>query len=180
MAGTQNYKNIDNSGQTRSLTEFHPHPKYEEGKYNFDVALIKVNQPFVINSILEPVKLNTNHAYPTGKVIVSGWGYTAGFDPDSIPDLLQTATLDVSTHLDCKHKWIGKIKFLELCLVEQDEKDQAVCDDDIGGTAVVKENGEYVLYGVVNLSSKKCAARGEPGSFLSISEFLDWIRETMK
>lgn len=184
VAGTKNLQNMESTAQVRSLQEFRAHPNYSEASNDFNIALVKVSQPFVLNSKVQPIKLNTNKAYPTGKITVSGWGYTAGFDIGSIPNELQTVELNIKSSDYCKTTWIGigKIVFPDKSFCADTVGDKAIdiCDGDSGGPAALKENGEYVLYGIVNFSSMECAQPGEPAAFLRVDPYLKWIKNVTK
>lgn len=54
------------------------HPNFNDFTYDYDIALLELEQPVEYSSTVRPICLpDTSHSFPPGKAIwVTGWGHT--------------------------------------------------------------------------------------------------------
>lgn len=64
--------------QKRSLKRVITHPSFNDFTFDYDIALLELEQPVEYSSTVRPICLpDTSHVFPTGKAIwVTGWGHT--------------------------------------------------------------------------------------------------------
>jgi Trypsin len=97
-AGVHDLREMDNTVQTRYFDEFHMYPGFIPGGASaFDIALLKVTEPFVFNDYVQPIGLPPQDFVSLGDSEVFGLGLTQRIPvdpndpetPPSFPDILQ-------------------------------------------------------------------------------------------
>jgi len=168
VAGSNSYKNYSATGQERQITKFLPHENYTDGFSGWDIALVKVATPFVLNAVVKPIALTTNKTYLTGAVISTGWGRTKHGEPKSIPEFLQVVTLNMFPYAECLHYW-DKLPKNVYCAWSFGK---GTCSGDSGSPLVRNVTGELVQVGLTSFG-RTC---GEDISvFTQVAAYVDWI-----
>lgn len=64
--------------QERKLKQIISHPSFNDFTYDYDIALLELEQPVEYSATVRPICLpDTSHTFPAGKAIwVTGWGHT--------------------------------------------------------------------------------------------------------
>ncbi|XP_063700070.1 trypsin-1-like [Culicoides brevitarsis] len=180
VAGAHNIAKPSVNEQRRKIEKFIVHKDYDGSVGPYDIALIKVDKPFVLNEFVQTIALPESGVYPEGAAVVSGWGSTSrGFFP-IFPDVLQKAILPIHTEEDCFKFWdVSPYDKKNVCAGELDGSN-SVCSGDSGGPLAQKVGEENVVVGVVSWGKIPCGSSGKPGVFTLVSSFIDWIQENME
>jgi secreted trypsin-like serine protease len=75
--------------QMRSIAEQIIHPDYLGDVEPFDIAVIRVSEPFVFNEFVQTISLPPSDFIHAGDVTVFGWGSTSTTTTPNAPDILQ-------------------------------------------------------------------------------------------
>lgn len=175
LAGSISYTNYYYAypyGQERDIKDFIKHRQYVNAHSGFDIALVKVKQPFVYSSNVKPINLpqtGLGNSPIYGSVIATGWGST-NVNVNSIPEILQTVTLDVVPYEQCVTKW-GALPSNVVCAAAPGKD---TCQGDSGGPLVQNQGGLLVQVGITSFGAT-CADPNKPGVYTSLKDYKDWI-----
>ncbi|XP_040182276.1 mannan-binding lectin serine protease 2 isoform X1 [Rana temporaria] len=167
------------------------HPSYRNDEtYNHDIALIKLKGKVPINDAIIGICLPTtedrnrisdaDNDLHVGEV--SGWGDT-GRNPHSRH--LRFVHVNIINHGKCMNAYSGKpikAKVTEnmICAGHEDGGKDS-CQGDSGGALVFldSERERYFIGGIVSWG-ENCGAKGVYGVYTKVSNYLDWIRNTVQ
>ncbi|XP_063708241.1 trypsin-1-like [Culicoides brevitarsis] len=179
VAGAHNLSSPNKNEQHRLIEKFISHEDYPGSVAPFDIALIKVSEPFVLNKFVKSIALPKAGEYPSGKAIVSGWGSVSNTSNPSYPIILQKAILPIHSEEECSTLWmISPYEDTNVCAGELDGSN-SVCSGDSGGPLAQKVGKENVVVGVVSWGNIPCGSPGKPGVFTLVSSYIDWIQQNM-
>ncbi|XP_030379301.1 serine protease SP24D-like [Scaptodrosophila lebanonensis] len=148
-----------------NVVEIIVHEDY--GNFLNDVALLRVDEPFIYTETLQPVRLASVYTPANADIIISGWGrIKAGGD---LPRYLQWNTLTSASLEECENR-IGWGKPGILCLLHP--ADNGACNGDSGGPALY--NGEVV--GIAGFVYGGCG-NIYPDGYARVYYFRDWIKQ---
>lgn len=177
-AGDKNiYKLKSADLQSRKAVKIYNHQNYQDSKYHYDIAVIKVDRPFTFTSYVRPICLpDSEKEFPDDLAChVSGWGATKS--AGSIVDVLRHVQVNIINWKVCQlPSWMGSsIKDYMLCAGKEDGGRDS-CGGDSGGplSCYVKSAATWKLAGVVSWGVE-CAIRRTPGVYSSAHYFKDWI-----
>ncbi|XP_065331508.1 trypsin-like [Cloeon dipterum] len=163
------------SGGTRHDVEVAlVHPLYTQYKQDYDVAILKVKQPFILNEFSSPIDLPQSGAevQPGTMALTTGWGVTR--EGSLSPAFrLQSVAVPIVDRTECATNYIayGDITPRMLCAgFRQGQKD--ACQGDSGGPLAAGG----VLVGIVSWGAG-CARPGLPGVYTNLAdlEIRSWI-----
>lgn len=167
------------------------HPSYRNDEtYNHDIALIKLKGKVPINDAIIGICLPTTedryrisddeNDLHVGEV--SGWGDT-GRHPHSRH--LRYVLVNIINHGKCMNAYSGKpikAKVTEnmICAGHEDGGKDS-CQGDSGGPLVFLDDKRksHFIGGIVSWGVN-CGAKGEYGVYTKVSNYLDWIRNTVQ
>uniref|UniRef100_A0A452RBI9 trypsin n=1 Tax=Ursus americanus TaxID=9643 RepID=A0A452RBI9_URSAM len=133
------------------------HPSYNSWTLDYDIMLIKLSSPAVLN---------------TRVCLISGWGNTLS-SGSNYPELLQCLDAPLLSQAQCEASYPGQITSNMVCAgFLEGGKDS--CQGDSGGPVVC--NGE--LQGIVSWGYG-CAQKNRPGVYTKVCNFVDWIKQTI-
>ena len=172
--------------QRRSVVKFDVHENYcgkHDGcgvgrpAYDYDLAVLTVDEPFSFNSFVQPACLpSKTFDYRHGAtVVVSGFGVSnlTAQGSQRYPDRLQ----EVEVKLIEDDKCPLEISANMACAgILEGGKDS--CQGDSGGPMVQNEDGAWTLVGVVSWGYG-CAVKNQPGVYAKVAFFTDWLREKL-
>ncbi|XP_004637686.1 proproteinase E [Octodon degus] len=145
-----------------------------------DIALVKLSRSAELGDTVQLAQLP-----PAGEILpneapcyISGWGrlYTNG----PLPDKLQQALLPVVDYDHCsKWDWWGFTVKKSMVCAGGDI--QSGCNGDSGGPLnCPTEEGNWQVHGVTSfVSALGCNTLKKPTVFTRVSDFTDWIEETI-
>ncbi|XP_018323860.1 trypsin-1-like [Agrilus planipennis] len=178
VAGIFNRVRKGVSAQRRGVDKFVIHEKYSNRVGLYDIALIKVDSPFVFTSSVQPVQLPKRGLNPSGIGIISGWGRT--FYNSVRPDVLTYAAVRIISNRDCAQTLISYVgsssplddtQFCTSATESDGNEKTSVCDGDIGGPFVQG----YVQVGIISWGITPCGTTRTPSVYVKLSLYVDWI-----
>ncbi|XP_058802198.1 mite allergen Der p 3-like isoform X2 [Phymastichus coffea] len=145
-----------------------------------DIALLKITPPFVYNEFVAPIRLPYPHLFiPAGTSgVVAGWGSTS-YPKLNMPSRLQKLDVTITSENFCKEAYmmlLRNIYTVHLCTFETTDVWAGSCTGDSGSPLTVNND---VLVGIVSWSRKKGRCGSHPNVYTRVSEFIDWILETV-
>jgi secreted trypsin-like serine protease len=180
---------VDEPVQDISIVETIPHPDYniEDRKLKNDIALVRLSKEVEFNSFVKPICLpltdQLRQTYLDGLILtVSGWkwGRSEKAPEQDIKFKANVAVVPLETCQSIYHS--GELWAKQLCAGGMDDKN-SVCS--LGGGSLMKaafdnESLYYYAAGVVSFGPSPCGSEGKPGVYTKVSEYIDWILETLK
>jgi len=158
------------------VAKFFTRRDYSDG----DIAILRLVRDIQFSNRVSPACLPSLPAqsYANMEAVVTGWGGTIGYRPgqsirNKQSDFLRETSLNVvPPNTDLCKKAIGDQQTY-LCAYRLG---QDACQGDSGGPITIKQNGRFVLIGVVS-GGEGCGARGHAGIYTRVSHFINWIKE---
>uniref|UniRef100_A0A3B4ASV8 trypsin n=1 Tax=Periophthalmus magnuspinnatus TaxID=409849 RepID=A0A3B4ASV8_9GOBI len=163
VLGAHNITKPEKSQQKIQVKKYFPHPKYN-GKYDFDVMLLKLKQKAQLNKFVQtiglPKKDKTVKAHT--ECTVSGWGRIQG---EKNKNKKQTVYVSFYiAHINIWFELYTTIVILSICLFLQ---------GDSGGPLICKNKP----LGISAFTNADCADPKYPHAYTKISSFLPWIEK---
>ncbi|XP_014216184.1 trypsin-1 [Copidosoma floridanum] len=144
------------------------------GNGYYDVAVVKVHEPFVFDDSRQPADLyKSNETILSGTVaVISGWGYTE----EELPVQLMSVGLPVISKDICDDAYKqeqGGIGEGQICAGLYGVGRKDTCGGDSGGPLTIDGR----VAGVVSYGAQDCGDPMLPGVYSEISFFFEWINE---
>ncbi|KAL5274119.1 hypothetical protein ACFFRR_000710 [Megaselia abdita] len=156
------------------------HPQYNFFTYEYDLALVQLDQPLEFAPHVSPICLPSTENLLIGmNATVTGWGRLS--EGGTLPSVLQEVSVPIVSNDRCKSMFLraGRQEFIpEIFLCAGFETGgQDSCQGDSGGPLQVKAaNGKFFLAGIISWGIG-CAEANLPGVCTRISKFVPWILE---
>jgi len=186
MAGFLAVNNRD-TAQIKRIERYISHQRFDANLYEQDIALIKLDSPVVYSSLVLPACLPPpglpSSSYTSKMATLTGWGRQWNNGP--LSDQLHEINLPIISNTECM-EWYSKAGSRQyipentfLCAgYESGGRD--ACSGDSGGPLVnFREDQRAEIIGIVSWGLG-CGDIGKPGVYTRVSEFLDWIRQTIQ
>ncbi|KAM7376361.1 hypothetical protein PAMP_006102 [Pampus punctatissimus] len=185
VLGVHSLSEPEETKQTFDILELHNHPDFNPSNYDNDIALIKLDRPFISSEAVKAVEYlrigGTNLVTDT-EVETAGWG---SFDNlGSRPDKLKEVVIEVVSSTRCgRSDYFGR-KFTSnmICAhkvcpdpCSEPYKKEDSCDGDSGGPLL--HSG--IAVGITSNGGKKCGQIKKPGIYTIISHYTEWIDSIM-
>jgi secreted trypsin-like serine protease len=179
---------VDEPVQDISIEETITHPDYNtaDTKLKNDIALVRLSRKCEFSSFVEPICLPlTEQLRQTNLYVgltVSGWEWRRSeiASEQNIKLKAEVAVVPLET---CRSMFPSRDLWAkQLCADGTDDKNK-VCVQ--GGGSLMKTalyNGSLYYYaaGVVSIGPNPCGSKGKPEVYTKVSEYIDWILETIK
>jgi len=149
------------------------HPDYmNPGRFSNDMALLELEQPFVLNQYVQLAKLPPRNFLPRGNAEVAGWGTT---ESGRLPDELHKVTVPLVDNAACEGSYGSDIDQSMICagIAGKDS-----CQGDSGGPMFCDSDNGVVHCGIVSWG-RGCGLAGYPGVYARTSHFIDFIEQTI-
>ncbi|XP_069487649.1 plasma kallikrein-like isoform X2 [Ambystoma mexicanum] len=180
-AGILTQSEINQTTPYFKVKEIIVHPSYarQASEKGYDIALFKLETPMNYTDrqlpICLPPKADVNKIYPS--CWVTGWGYTE--ESGQVSDKLQKAEIPRISNEECQSNYQHqRISNLVTCAGYKLGGVDA-CKGDSGGPLACQSENTWYLVGVTSWG-EGCARQEQPGVYTKVSEFTDWILQTMK
>lgn len=159
-------------GQVRKVIRKYQHFDYEVFTFDYDIGVLKLEEPLVYSNIVQPVQFAEKRAsLPVGELaLITGWG-TEEFGNGTYPEFLRGLQVPVYSENRC---WSAYRHVTDRMLCAGGEAGKDSCQADSGGPLVW--NGIHI--GIAS-HGKDCALEGFPGVYTRISAVRDFIDEWM-
>lgn len=165
LSGTK-YKNRE--GALRMVDKVVVPEKYVKDKHLYDVALLRVEKPFVFDSKTQPIQLfKTNEKLSTSEGVFTGWGSHDG--AWYLYDDLMAVNIKIHDDEYCQTNLKSFFRESQTCV---GDRKHDIRDTDIGGPLVVDGR----LYGVaVNYVRPGRFVEWGPATFTEVAAVREWI-----
>lgn len=179
-AGKHNVNVGEPNEQIREIDRYVIHPEYPIGTDEvvpFDIALIRVAEPFYFNTFVQPIALPPQDSVHVGTATLFGWGSNSNTTTPSFPDVLHTVDKLIMTHAECLQYYSPVfLHETNLCTGPTDENIDG-CNGDSGSPLVQNVDGTLEVIGVVSWGPWPCG----PGPSVKVktSAFTDWLNENL-
>ncbi|XP_053674751.1 serine protease nudel [Anopheles nili] len=172
--------------QITRVTHMIIHHAYSSALMANDIALMRVEHPFLYNRWVRPICLPERHRTtddrdwmwgPKAGTICTAVGWGALRERGGAPDALMQVSVPILA--TCKHR--ADRDSLQICAAEEDGGHDA-CQGDSGGPFVCQSKSnpfEWYLAGVVS-HGEGCARPHEPGVYTRVALFIEWIAQKVK
>ena len=161
------------------------HPHYNEDTMDYDIALLQLSVDVDYNDTISPICMPICPGnFPAGtSCSVTGWGKIRESGPVSMRLRMRVAEAPIIARDDCikKNKWQNQTITERMICAGYDEGRKGSCQGVSGGPLVCKENGTYLLAGVVSWGSG-CAKEKKPCVYvtdINNDEMRSWIVDVM-
>ncbi|XP_046386810.1 modular serine protease-like [Ischnura elegans] len=178
--------------QIKELKEIIMNPSYldRQGNYESDIALLVLSSPVTLTAVAQPVCLdwddlreNLDLSPPSIGTVV-GWGVTENDTPSEIPRKANLPVINFNQCLqDLPQDFAKYIRSTTFCAGYLNRT--SVCNGDSGGGLMFKkDDGSWVLQGVVSVSPRRkdislCDPRYY-AIFTRVSRFIKWVITIME
>ncbi|KAM9457472.1 polyserase-2-like [Clarias gariepinus] len=163
-----------------SLIKAIKHPNYNSQTNDNDLSLLQLSSTVSFNNYITPVCLAaTGSTFNNGTLIwVTGWGNIGSEVSLPSPGKLQEVQVPIIGNRMCNCLYgVGTINNDMLCAgFLQGGKDS--CQGDSGGPLVIKQGSQWIQTGIVSFGNK-CALPNYPGVYTSVSQYQNWISQTI-
>ncbi|XP_034714886.1 complement factor D [Etheostoma cragini] len=185
VLGVHSLSEPEETKQTFDILELYNHPSFSASNYDNDIALIKLDRPFIASDAVRAVEfLRAGGTNPSTDAAVetAGWGSLDNLG--SRPDKLWEVVIEVVDSNRCKRSDYFGRKFTNnmMCAhkvcpdpCNHPHKKEDTCDGDSGGPLLY--NG--IAVGITSNGGKKCGQIKKPGIYTIISHYTEWIDNTM-
>nr|CAG4651940.1 EOG090X08JJ [Triops cancriformis] len=171
-----NSENWDGQEQVRHGIKSVINFDYETNSFLYDIAMIQVETPFVLNDRVQMVALPKQmQISPSGlPAIVSGWGATSDGGP--LSSLLMKVTLPVLSDQECEDLYYPLFFdiYPSYICAGYLEGGKDACQGDSGGPLVA--NGTQI--GIVSWGWG-CALPAVPGVYTEVAYYADWVQHVI-
>ncbi|XP_069084289.1 ovochymase-1 isoform X2 [Pleurodeles waltl] len=170
--------------QVRNVLAYFVHEDFNERTFDYDIALIRLNDSLVYNDYVREICLPSKNRVvaPSTVCVVTGWGSQA--EGNRSVCRLQQLQLPVMDWNICRdvyfseHFGVQLTKRMLCAGFLGGGKD--ACQGDSGGPMVCQNNnGMYIIEGIVSWGIG-CAQPNTPGMYTWVSFFMDWIEGKME
>ncbi len=175
MLGEYSLSGVSGNEQEIAISEVHRHPGFDLETFQYDIALLKLSSPAVINNFVKTA--NVTYSFPGDftPAVITGWG-TLSYEGIS-PAVVREANIEILSNYWCRYYGPAYNYTSMLCGGTQDYSKDS-CQGDSGGSLFVEKNGEAILTGVTSWGNE-CAKDGFPGVYARLSSLNTWITAEM-
>ncbi|WP_406063850.1 serine protease [Streptomyces sp. NBC_01077] len=158
-----------------TAARFVPHPDYDSGTQQNDIALVELAEPVALNRDVRPIGLPAASAPGSSddtRVEVPGWGTTSFGGRTS--DVLRTVALTTMSNSVCASRGMAQVAPTQICTYAPGRD---TCQYDSGGPLVRVVRGRPYVVGLVSYG-KECAT-DTPAVNTRVRSYLSWIERTI-
>lgn len=178
VAGTIN---LDQTRSTSSVAAIITHENYNDGTDDFDVALMKLSNPFTFSAGIQPacLPMSQQNFNPGTKCWISGFGRTIANAKETSTVLMDAEVKIISTSVcNSFNVYNGAISARMMCAGDLSGGTDS-CQGDSGGPLVCLQNDRWYVAGVTSWGTG-CGQPNKPGVYTRVSEVLPWIYNKME
>ncbi|KAM3912913.1 urokinase-type plasminogen activator [Leptodactylus fuscus] len=162
------------------------HQDYSDksGALNNDIALVKIRsesgQCASMTDYVQTVCLpSTDLKFSDGtQCEIAGFGKET-YDSYKFSQTLKSVSVQLISQDVCQsHDYYGKLINNNMICAGDPEWKVDACKGDSGGPLICQENGKMMLYGIISWG-EECAKKNRPGVYTRVTNYMQWIQDTM-
>jgi len=182
VAGEHSTGSTGGREQFRRATKVIRHFNYNPNIWDYDYAMVKLDQPVEMGDCAGTICLPTEADVAPGTACwITGWGSER--IGGSLKDILQQAEVNTISIADCANNFgYDDCKITSNMLCAQGRTDDGniidACAGDSGGPLVCEAGGVWTLYGITSWG-QGCAGPDHPGVWSRVHQAMDWIQEVL-
>ncbi|CAK1546834.1 unnamed protein product [Leptosia nina] len=187
---TFEFDEVDELAQERDIVAIVPHPKFAPPSKYHDIALMKVDPPFILSRDIRIACLQVSADLPPVELTAIGFGTTRSGAASGSQTLMKVdVDLINSTVCNRSMKTLIRRRILangitdeQMCAGDYENGGKDTCQGDSGGPLQYMEDHVdclntfplHVLVGVTSFG-RDCGRRMAPGVYTRVSKYIDWI-----
>ncbi|MEE6478135.1 hypothetical protein FKM82_011752 [Ascaphus truei] len=182
VAGDHDRMLNESTEQIRTVRTIVVHEKFDPVSYDYDIALIWLEEPLEFSDFVRPVCLPSSNESlaPSSVCVVTGWGNTQ--EVGELAIRLQQLMVPILDGKVCDSFYYSThpkgITDHMLCAGFPSTHGKDSCQGDSGGPLVCpNEKKHFILHGIVSWGVG-CARAKKPGVYTRVQVFLSWIKST--
>ncbi|KAK2581749.1 hypothetical protein KPH14_002228 [Odynerus spinipes] len=173
----------EDTEQSRKVAKIYVYPIYNGTVAPYDIALMKLEEPFELNPFVSTVLLPYPESIPDGEAMLTGWGSIGRTRFPENPEILQVAILPILDYDLCKstleeslrHEGRNPLHSTNICTGPLDGSLSA-CKGDSGGPLVsLNAFGQAEVIGIVSWGLFPCGGLNAPSVYTRVSAYTTWI-----
>ncbi|CAI8056997.1 Transmembrane protease serine 3 [Geodia barretti] len=146
----------------------------------YDIALVKLRYPAILNTAVRPACLPVvNSDPPVGTICyVSGWGHL-DYDQGPSPSILHHTLVPLVNYSNCRHEdaYGNAVTRKHLCAGFEGGGPDS-CQNDSGGPLVCERGRRWKVFGVVN-NGVGCGNAKKYGLYARVVRYNSWIKAVL-
>ncbi|XP_047487780.1 transmembrane protease serine 11D-like isoform X2 [Penaeus chinensis] len=166
----------ENTTQVIKAKQILLHPEYSPVTSANDIALLSLEEPLKWASGVGPVCLPPGADFEDRVAVVTGWGAMGSHGPYATK--LNEVAVTITDQEMCEKAYISSTFHVTDNHICAADPGKDACHGDSGGPLVIKENGRWVLIGIVSFG-RGCAMPGFPGVYTRVSSYNTWLLKNM-
>ncbi|XP_037791425.1 acrosin-like [Penaeus monodon] len=147
-----------------------PHPQAN------DIALLTLEEPLEWSAGVGPVCLPPDGDFKDRAAVVAGWGSLGANGPYATK--LNEVAVTITDQEMCEKAYSSSMFYVTDKHICAADPGKDACHGDSGGPLVIRENGKWVLIGIVSFG-RGCAMQGFPGVYTRVSSYNTWLLKNM-
>ncbi|XP_062382938.1 transmembrane protease serine 9-like [Sardina pilchardus] len=156
------------------------HPDYNKNTFNYDIALMKLDEPVIFTDYIRPICLSSSASsfHNATNCWTTGWGNVGAGESLPAPQTLQEVELNVVGNNECACNPILGHLIRPTMLCAGGREGKAVCQGDSGGPLLCKQGSAWVQAGITNFVVP-CGTGKAPDVFARVPAYQSWIMENV-
>ena len=174
VLGEFNQERKDQKEVLVNVSKLFLHGQYDPKTMDYDMALLKLENPLKLSKIVRPVCLPNESVdfRPGTSCYVTGFGLTE--QGGEVATTLQEASVPIVPQEICQSAYTTKKITSRMFCAGFAKGGIDACRGDSGGPLVCKNDDKWLLKGIVSWGVG-CARPGAYGVYSNVKEFLPWI-----
>lgn len=179
--GAHNIHTTESYRQARTPSAIVVHPQYnpngQRPAFPNDIAVIRLSQPFNIDSTCTPAVLPTATSGDFGNRagVITGWGRLYG--GGTLPSRLKEGPVTIMSTTNCANTWGTTVSStIHICVTDSNGV-YGACNGDSGGPAHVTSS-DGTIVGLASFVANGCLVQ-YPSVYVRISNYRNWIDSTI-
>ena len=174
VAGDHSLSRKNEGEQVRRVVKIVKHHDYNRRSFDNDIALVKVNRPFVFNRKVRPIAVGD--LADANKLRVAGWGDVVEGGTSS--DVLLFVNVPLQSESQCSAAYPGRITNNMVCAGPRRGGKDA-CKGDSGSPMFRRVERKWQQVGIVSWG-EGCAQSGAYGVYTKLENYRSWINSTIR
>ena len=165
----------------RTISEYIPHPDFNQWTYSYDIAVIRLSRRVIFTNHIAPLCLPPSStadviSAPDDRAVVTGWGLMP--EPDTGSDRLKAVAVPLKSRPVCQSSMIQPVPASVLGAGQGNGGSIDVCLGDDGGPLVVERAGQWYLVGLGSFGQVECTHQGKYAFYTNITQpsIISWIQ----